>query len=469
MGRMGGMGRMGRIEKLGASEANPPVLPFLPLLPLLPFLALALWAATAWLGRQPAPWAIRLTTPAFVVSLIATYVGICSLLVARARTPRRAMLGAVAVTFSLLIGLLVLEAPAAIGIVDYSRIRGALTGRWDGPAEDFVLDHELSFKRPPHSHWSGFPRSNMAQAFNLPIRSTYRQSFSTDANGFRNPADLDRADVAMIGDSYIEGAYVSDEETAAVRLHELTGQRVANLGVSGYGPLQEFKVFEKYGLPLQPHLIAWFFFEGNDFDDDQAYENSMAYEHGAPPPKTAEARASGWQAFLNRSLTMNAVLQLRETLDPIVPNAVDSFGWFRDRTGVTRRMYFFDFYATREIGSYERERFESTETTFRKASEICQQRGIRLVVFYIPMKFRVYADSCTFPPGSPCTKWQPWKLEDEFAAFCREAGIEFVSVTDAMRKAAAAGEVVYAPEDSHWSAEGHRLVARLVRDADAKH
>jgi len=431
-----------------------------------PSAAIVLWLSTAWLGRQQAPWAIRLTTPAFVCSLIATYVAICSVIVARSRAPRRAMLGTVALTCSLLIGLVILEAPAAAGLIDYSRIRGAVTGSWDGPAEDFVLDHELSFKRPPHSRWSGYPRSNMAQTFNLPIRSPYLQTFSTDSQGFRNPADLTRADVVMIGDSYVEGAYVSDEETAAARLHELTGQNVANLGVSGYGPLQELKVFEKYGLPLQPRLVAWFFFEGNDFDDDQIFENAMAYEQGAPPPKTAEARASRWQAWLDRSLTMNAILQLRQVMDPIVPNASASFGWFRDRGGVTHRMYFFDFYATRELGSYERERFESTKDTFRKANEICRQRGIRLVVFYIPMKFRVYADYCTFPAGSPCTQWHAWNLETEFADFCREAGIAFVSVTDAMRKAAAAGDVVYAPEDSHWSADGHRLVARLVRDAE---
>jgi hypothetical protein len=27
---------------------------------------------------------------------------------------------------------------------------------------------------------------------------------------------------------------------------------------------------------------------------------------------------------------------------------------------------------------------------------------------------------------------------------------------------AAAGEVLYAPEDSHWNAEGHRFVAELL-------
>ena len=45
---------------------------------------------------------------------------------------------------------------------------------------------------------------------------------------------------------------------------------------------------------------------------------------------------------------------------------------------------------------------------------------------------------------------------------CRTAGIEFVSLTDPFRRAAGQGEVVYAPEDSHWSADGQLLAAREV-------
>ena len=435
---------------------------------LLPFLPLLLWVAAAWLGRQQAPWAIRWTTPAFAAALVGTYVAGWGIAYGRSRTRRRTVFRAMAFTVSALAGLVVLEAPAVVGTIDYSRIRGALTGRWNGPEDDFVLDHELSFRRPPHARWSGWPRSNMAQVFNLPLRSTYRQTFSTDGRGFRNPTDLNHADVALVGDSYVEGAYVSDEETAAVRLHEVTGQAVVNLGVSGYGTLQELKILEKYAVPLGPHLVAWFFFEGNDFDDDQQYENAMAYERGVPAPPAIESRALKWREFVNRSLTVNAFMQLREVLDPIVPNAVDSIGWFRDRDGNSHRFYFYDFYATRELGDYERERFEATKAALRKGSEICRAHGVRLVVFYVPIKFRVYGDLCTFPPGSPCARWHPWDLETQFATFCREAGLEFVSVTDAMRRAAIAGEVVYAPEDSHWSAAGHRLVARLIHDLDRR-
>jgi len=167
---------------------------------LLPFLPLLLWVAAAWLGRQQAPWAIRWTTPTFAAALVGTYVAGWGIAYGRSRTRRRTVFRAMAFTVSALAGLVVLEAPAVVGTIDYSRIRGALTGRWNGPEDDFVLDHELSFRRPPHARWSGWPRSNMAQVFNLPLRSTYRQTFSTDGRGFRNPTDLDHADVALVGD-----------------------------------------------------------------------------------------------------------------------------------------------------------------------------------------------------------------------------------------------------------------------------
>lgn len=425
----------------------------------------AVWIVTAWLGHDLEPWAIRLTNPAFAVSLGWTYVAAWCLTVDGAKKRRLAIVRAVAVTLSLVLCLLILEAPAAIGLLDYGRLRGTITAGWNGPEAEFIGDHEFSFRRPANAHWSGRPRSNMAQLFNLPIRASYQQSFSTDSHGFRNPAALDRADIALIGDSYIEGAYVSDEETVGVRLHELTGRAVADLGVSGYGTEQELKVLERFALPLEPKMVAWFFFEGNDLDDDQNYDNAMAYEHGVRAPEAKKPLSVRWREFVNRSFTENVFMQGRQWSDPLVPNGIDSFGWFRDAGGMVHRLYFFDFYAKRTIGKYELQRLEITRTTLIQGAEIARHHGINLVVYYIPIKFRVYADLCTFPPGSPCRQWHPWDLESRFAAFCKEAGIRFVSLTDSMRRAASTGAVLYAPEDSHWNAEGHAFVAKEVAAA----
>jgi hypothetical protein len=222
-------------------------------------------------------------------------------------------------------------------------------------------------------------------------------------------------------------------------------------------------VLEKYAVPLGPKMVAWFFFEGNDLDDDQNFENAMAYERGVPAPADVpESASQRWRGVVERSLTVNAFTQLRKWSDWLVPNGIDSFGWFRDRDGASHRVYFYDFYATRTLGSYEQQRFERTQAAFRQGAEICRKHGIRLVAVYIPIKFRVYGDLCTYPAGSRCVQWKPWNLEAQFAAFCRSAGIEFLSLTEPMHRAAATGLVVYAPEDSHWSALGHRFVADQI-------
>jgi SGNH hydrolase-like domain, acetyltransferase AlgX len=429
----------------------------------------AWWGGTAWLARQPAPWAIRLTNPAFAAGLLWTCLAAATIIIRGARDRRTMLFRIAAATMALGGCVSLFEVAAAAGLIDFHKIRSVLAGGEDERSVDFLADHELSFRRPPHAHSSGRPRSNMAETFNLPIRSPYVQTFSTDGHGFRNAIDLTRADIALVGDSYIEGAYVSDQETAAVRLQERLGQPIANLGVSGYGSLQELKVIEKYGVPLAPKMVAWFFFEGNDLDDDQDFENAMAYEQGVPaPPHPPESASRRWQDRVERSFTLNAFMMLRKWSDYLVPNGIDSFGWFRDRDGASHRMYFYDFYATRSLGPYEQQRFETTKAAFRQGAEICRQHGIRLVAVYIPIKFRVYGDLCSYPPGSRCVRWKPWNLEEQFAAFCRSAGIEFLSLTEPMHRAAAAGQLVYAPEDSHWSAEGQRFVAgqiaKLVRD-----
>ncbi len=434
------------------------------------FVALAWWGATAWVSRQVEPWALALTNRAFALGLMWSYVAAWSVVASLSRNRRAAWFRAGAITLSMVVGLAIFEAPAAAGLIDYRLIRAAIAGS-EGPDVAFVEDQELLYRRRPNVHWTGQPRTDMANYFNLPLRANRPLTFSTNRDGFPNLTDVDRADIALIGDSYIEGQSVSDEETAAVRLHELTGLTVANLGVSGYGSLQELKTLQKYAVPLRPRMVAWFFFEGNDLDDDQNFENAMMVygantSHSDPaPPEPVSHR---WRGFVDRSFTRNAFLQMRETTDWLVPNGIDSFGWFHERGGPVHRFYFYDFYATRTFGDYERWRFEKTRAMFRRGLEICRERNIRLVVFYIPIKFRVYRDFCSFPAGSPCLEWHPWDLEARFAAFCREAGIEFVSLTEPMRGGASAGELLYAPGDSHWNAGGQMFVAKQVGAAWAR-
>jgi hypothetical protein len=316
--------------------------------------------------------------------------------------------------------------------------------------------------------WTGKRRGDLAEYWNIPAPSTRQNTFTTDSRGFRNRRELESADIVLIGDSYVEGFYVSDHETAAAVLEDLSGASVANLGQSGYGSLQELEILRRFGLALKPKMVAWFFFEGNDLYDDEAFEGMSIYlkEHGTFKTATPKKRSwdSRWKAFLKTSFTRHTFRQIRRLAHPLVPNGVASFGWFRDEHGQTHSLYFYD-YGSLVFTEYEQSRFETTQKTLLSAQRECEEQGVRFIVFFIPMKFRVYGEFCTFPAYSRCSKWKPWDLNRRMADFCREADISFVDMSEPMKAAAASGRLLYAPEDSHWNAEGHRFVAELVQKA----
>jgi len=421
------------------------------------------WGAVAWLSRDLRLWAIASTDVAIAAGLVLTWAGGWWLAGAWRGEPRATAIRALATTIVGLVLLALVEVPALFGRLDYSQLMSAALGEWRGPSTAFISDPELVYHRPPHELWSGQPRSDMATVFNLPIRAPRPQVFTTDARGFRNRRELARADVALVGDSYVEGAYVSDDETSAVALEKLIGRRVANLGQSGYGTLQELKVVETVALSLRPRVLVWFFFEGNDLYDDEAYENALAYYRAHGTLATRSAWRPDFTHFAAASFTGSAFRLFRRFADPVFPNEVASVGFFPADAAAARPVYFYSDAALR-WGDYEGERFGKTMAAFRRGRDLAAAQGTRLLLVFIPTKFRVYGDYCRFPSDSPCRSWRPWRLPEDVAAFCRREDIAFLDLTESMRAAAAEGRLLYAAEDSHWNAEGHRFVASLLAD-----
>jgi hypothetical protein len=423
-------------------------------------LALGAWAAAAWLARSATAPA-EVGDVAVAVALALSFVAAFAISAPFARTPRLVALRALATAVTLVVLIVVAELPALLGLVDYGRVWSVLSGEWSGPATSFVSDPVLAWARPPHSRWSGRPRSDMAVAFNLPVRAPRAQSFTTDARGFRNPVDRPRADVALVGDSYVEGAYVSDDETAASDLERMTGWSVANLGRSGYGTLQELEVVRLFALPLQPRAVAWFFFEGNDLYDDDTYENALAYLHEHGSYAAEKRHAPDLAAFREASLSVNAFRWLRRVLDPIVPVSAPSYGLFHEPRGEDVKLYFYKDAALR-FDDYEQRRFAKTRQALLDGAALLRANGIALRLVFVPSKFRVYRERCRFPSGSPCASWHLWDLEARFQEFCARDGLPLLDLTGPMQAAARRGEILYAPEDSHWNADGHRFVAGLL-------
>ena len=87
-----------------------------------------------------------------------------------------------------------------VGLVSYASLLQATA-----ITDAFVLDAELSFRRPSGQSWRGEVPGDVISAWNLPLGTPRQISFTTDARGFRNRLTREQADVVLIGDSYVEG------------------------------------------------------------------------------------------------------------------------------------------------------------------------------------------------------------------------------------------------------------------------
>lgn len=351
------------------------------------------------------------------------------------------------------------ELPALLGLVDYRNVFRTPGPAWLRPGN--VPDPELLYARRGHRTLRLRVHGNEADPDAPGRRRVYEVALRYDRDGFRNPDDLAEADLVVVGDSFIEGVHVPDRDLVTTRLAEALRRPVANLGRSGYGPQQEGHVLRRFGLPLRPRACVWAFYEGNDLGEADLYE--------AHRQILKRALRGGPAVAFDRSFLKNAALYLARSW-PIGPRpgptTTPLLGRFRVRSGATVTLSFAspDQVLQGPDGTSRADSlgFDRARAALDEASRLCASRGIALTVVFIPSKYRVYRDYCTFDRGPPAVDDLPGALADAVAALGPE--IRFLDLTPTFRAEAARGALLYLPDDTHWSAEGHRLAASAIAD-----
>ncbi len=347
--------------------------------------------------------------------------------------------------------LAALEVPAALGH-DYSRTFGtADNDTWLQLATGVnSRDDQLIHVHQPHSRYQGAVVGNLVR-LGIPSAVPYRVDVAYDRNGFRNDRDHDRADVVVIGDSFVEGAETPQPQTMVSEIGRQLGVTAVNLGQSNYGPQQELVVLERYGLPLAPGLVVWCFFGGNDMIDAAGYDWRLAHLDDLTAPPGFGGRSFSRNAL--RALVRVTTLPRRVETDVARRHAAV----YAPPGGTPQRIYL----DTNEEPWTARQWDLVTQTLLR-ARDLTRQAEAAFLLVYIPRKLRVYQGFLQSEPGAFAETWQPNDLPDALGAWSREHGIDYLDATAPLRAAVAAGESVYLPDDVHWNAAGHRVVATAV-------
>ena len=95
-------------------------------------------------------------------------------------------------------------------------------------------------------------------------------TYNSDRFGFNNNDnvwDNKNIDILLIGDSFVHGFCVKNENNFSGKIQKYSNKNVISIGYGGTGPLIQLAQLIEYGIQKNPKKIIWFYGEGNDLQN----------------------------------------------------------------------------------------------------------------------------------------------------------------------------------------------------------
>lgn len=346
-----------------------------------------------------------------------------------------------------------------------------------------------------------------------------RPRVTYNARGFRDverdhakPAGVFR--IVVLGDSYMEGYSLELEDSFHRRLEALAREsgrdvEVVNLGVGGYGTLQESLILEHEGWKYDPDLVLLAFYPSNDLRNNSLeletmlsdakrkraklkssarpflvpgpagewqltqvdYEASVRrYEKALARQQRRSRRLEARSALVRASKA--AIERVEDALEELGDEAASSEREGDELAARRRELAAVGAYYCEEPAEYARA-WQITDRIFERMKRAADARGVPLLVFSTPAKHEV--DPATrdamraevFDPDAFCL--EEARPIQRLAALLRERDIDFVDLLPRFRQAARSdGELLFGVLDAHWSPAGSALAAGVVWEALAE-
>ena len=362
--------------------------------------------------------------------------------------------------------------------------------------------------RPPHERFDLVQKDEPEQLRSYPDAPPGYPQFplvlTTDANGFRNQDALDHYDMLVIGDSFVAGSHVSDDQAWVDLLRRSQRQSIYNLGVSGTNPLVYLNNFVTLGRKFKPHTVMVMLYEGNDFRDAPpvpvAPSSADPANAGAANKVAPQESKANSIAFLAKSspVTRGLARLTSEVLarigsDNPVPGYAEAVGFMPlvMNTAAGRQYYSFDPKRLHYLVDGSEQEFAASSDwhnvrdVLDRFVLLSKKDGFRLIFVYAPSAPHVILPLVESQvPAQQLLNFMEMKKgvvtgvdadaykqrvfgrldasENVWRQWCRDSNVECISTTAALRHAVAAGKQVYYTYDQHWTPEGNAVTAGVV-------
>lgn len=236
--------------------------------------------------------------------------------------------------------------------------------------------------------------------------------------------------IVAVGDSFTFGQGVDAHEAFPAILERRLDAEVVNLGVPGYGLDQQLLMLESRGLRFRPDLI-------------------LVGLH--TPDVFRSTRASHGRFAKPRFRLRGGRLELTNVPvpPPLPPGAAPPPPRGLERSRLYRMA------AVRLERRGFGEVWDLTRSLFSRLAERAEEAEARLMVLLLPPKHAVY--------GSPLERRSQAATTGRIAGILRDLGIEHHDLTPALA-GRASREVLFHPQDEHFTPAGHRVIAEDIAE-----
>ena len=301
----------------------------------------------------------------------------------------------------------------------------------------------------------------------------------TDANGFRNsPPEKATYGIVALGDSFTRASGVASPWTQ--KLAEQTEMDVLNLGDVGFGPQDELKVLQQYGLKKQPQWVILAYFEGNDLYDAASYEQANPFILFRFGRYMLNRSVEGWQEKKSHGAQAAVAPTYRYPITLTINQKQIEMVFFSS---------YISWLSLNKEAIAASQNYRLVTETILQVRELSETVGANLLLVYVPSKSHVYLpylddpDTITqvfidvprlelddagfiqFTDQIATPELTREHMDDQarlLADFAVENQIHFLDLTPIFQAEAGTGAELYYPFDTHWNQLGHDLAASAI-------
>lgn len=328
-----------------------------------------------------------------------------------------------------------------------------------------ISDLFLGWRPKPGSRWlNRMPGRDVEVAFNSEGWRDLEHDPAKPAGTYR---------ILVLGDSFMQANTVALNEKFARLLQtraeaENRTVEVFCTGVDGYGTLQEYLVYDRFGKALEPDLVLLAFFAANDLSDNavqppQGCKRPVLLpgddsEWEIQPPDYAAIKAAFHQAMARRNAQPKGWLERSALFQRLLRIRA------RMATGDSDPLLELEHNRCQELPEITRS-WDTTRRILRRLRSDPRSAGTKLVVFNVPDYAEIYPR--TAKRKLPRQAAADYCLEDPPArrrlrSLLPAEDIAFIDLLPPFREAARAGRTLHPAKDGHWNVAGHVLAADTV-------